>query len=352
MPEDPTAEQDIAAATAVKDAPEGANPLNRVETHWSEDEREQLAKLHGGVSIHEPGFIAMLATALDLGLDPLRGEIWLAEGRQWSAARNEWTVAYQPAVGRDGLLKHARSQKAFKAVRFNVVCANDTFEVEDDGWETKVLHRFASLGPAAAEQGHESEWRGEVVGAWAKLYYADDRPPLFYFAPAHEHVRTEEKIIDGGQKVESPIESWKYISAMIIKSAVSYVLRIGFGVTGIVPFDELRVDDPQFMGGEELSASGAQLDEDPNPLNAEFIDQLEAVPEALRKELKIALDQINELVPFSWSPAKVRMRLGSDCDEDKARAVLAEVEGEYKALRERKAEREDRQAAAAAPPKG
>lgn len=328
-------------------------PLAVAEAVYSPTERAAIAKFLN-VGAEDTALVPFLAIANQLDLSPIHGEIWLIKGRRKEGG--QYVDFYRPAVGRDGLLKHARTKHkdTFGGLRFGVVCANDTFEVEDDGWDTKVLHRMASLSAATAGE-HESRWRGKVLGAWAKLYFKDGRPPLYYFAAAHEHVKVEDKVVNGNPtKVFAG--AWTYISTMIVKSAVSYVLRIGFGVTGVVPFDELRVDDPQMAGGdtgvEEFGGSGgegtADLGEDPNPKNAEFIEFLEGVPEELRTELTIALEQVNELAPFSWTPAKVRMRLGSDCDEEKARQVLAEVEGEFKALRDREAEREAREAALAA----
>lgn len=313
-----------------------ANPLAKAEAQFSPEEREQIAKFLN-VSAADTALVPFLAIASQLELDPFRGEIWLIKGRRKDKESGQYVDFYRPAVGRDGLLKYARDQKTFKGIRFGVVCANDTFEVEDDGWETKVLHRMASLG-SSAEKGHESRWRGAVLGAWAKLYFRDDRPALFYYAPAHEHVRT--RIKDGEREFEG---AWSYTSTMIVKSAVSYVLRLGFGVTGVVPFDELRVDDPQ-MAGEapehEWGGNTGSLDEDPDVANAEYVKGLD-IEDDTKDTLIEALSNLNELAPFSWTPAKLRMRLGSDCDEPKAKAVLSEVEGEYKTLRDRQKEAED-----------
>jgi hypothetical protein len=325
----------------------GAHPLEAAEAHYSKKEREAIAQFLN-VSAEDTALVPFLAIAAQLDLSPIHGEIWLIKGRRKEG--DQWVDCYRPAVGRDGLLKHARRQKdRFLGVRFGVVCANDTFEVEDDGWEAKVLHRMASLQPGQ-EKGHESRWRGPVLGAWAKLFFRDGSPPLYYYAPAHEHVKTEDKVKDG-QPSKQFAGAWSYISTMIVKSAVSYVLRIGFGVTGVVPFDELRVDDPQMVGGAAgeaesfmSSAEPGDLDDDPMEGIEKIIMGLEGIGEKLAGELWEALRAINELSPFSWTPAKVRMRLGSDCDNEKARAVLSEIETEYKALRDKQAEREAREA--------
>lgn len=328
---------------------EGSGPLAQAEALYSQEERQAMAKFLN-IGATDSALVPFLAMAEQLDLSPFHGEIWLIKGRRKDAESGQYVDFYRPTVGRDGLLKHARTKHkdSYGGLRFGVVCANDTFEVEDDGYEIKVLHRMASLRPDLVGE-HESRWRGKILGAWAKLYFKDGQPPMYYFAPAHEHVKVEDKVVDGDKK-RILAGAWSYTSTMIIKSAVSYVLRIGFGVTGIVPFDELRVDDPQMTGapaGDDTFAAAqgdaGALDEDPNPKNAAFIAELD-LSEDLRGELTIALEQVNEIAPFSWTPAKVRMRLGSDCDEEKGRAVLAEVEGEYKALREREAERLKREA--------
>lgn len=345
MPEAPENLADEQPSTALT-APTAPNPLARAREVYDEEERQAIAKFLN-VGAEDTALVPFLAIAAQLGLSPIHGEIWLIKGRRKEGS--QYVDFYRPAIGRDGLLKHARANPRFKGIRFGVVCANDTFEVEDDGWETKVLHRMASLSPATAGD-HESRWRGKVLGAWAKLFFNDGSPPLYYFAPAHEHVKVEDKVKDG-ETIKQFAGAWSYTSTMIVKSAVSYVLRLGFGVTGVVPFDELRVDDPQMMGGaageaDTFDSEAPALDEDPNPKNAEFIGELE-LPDELRDSLTIALEQVNELAPFSWTPAKVRMRLGSDCDEAKGREVLAEVEAEFTALRKNQAEREAREAEAA-----
>lgn len=332
----PKKKPDESPSTAVAERDSAVNPLALAEEQFPKAEREAIAKFVN-VSADDPAFLPYLGLAAHLGLSPIMGEIWLIKGRRKEG--DNWVDFYRPAVGRDGLLKHAREQKAFKGVRYGVVCANDTFEVEDDGWEVKVLHRPASLQPGQAK-GHESRYRGAVIGAWAKLYYRDDRPPDYYFAPAHEHVQITTK--DGGRDFQG---AWSYTSAMIIKSAVSYVCRIGFGVSGIVPFDELRVDDPQMLGeqadgGGEWGGDSGSIGEDPAEANGEYINELD-VSDDLKETLTQALLALNELAPFSWTPAKLRMRLGSDADEKKTKEVLAEVEAEFTALRDREVEAEE-----------
>lgn len=324
------------------DRDEAVNPLALAEQNFPEAEREAIAKFIG-VGAKDPAFMPYLGIAAHLGLSPLTGEIWLIKGRR--EENGQWVDFYRPAVGRDGLLKYARRQPNFKGLRYGVVCANDTFEFEDDGWETKVLHRPASLNAANAERGKESRYRGAPIGAWAKLFFKDDRPPEFYFAPSHEHVRT--KVKDGEREM---VGAWGYTSAMLIKSAVSYVCRLAFGITGVVPFDELAMDDPQMSGAardeHQAGEAPANLGEDPAEANNAHVSELE-ISEDLKITLIQALDAVNDLAPFTWTPSKLKLKLGPSSTEEEAQAILAEVEAEFKVLRKRATEREEQEAAEA-----
>lgn len=318
-----------------------ANPLALVDEAYTKEEITAIASFVG-VAEDSPAMRPFLGVAAHLGLSPILGEIWLIEGSKWNKETREYEKFYRPSVGRDGFLKHAEERPAFKGLRSRAVCANDTFEVEDDGWETKVLHRMASLQPGQ-DKGHESRWRGPVVGAWAKLYFSDGRPPLFYFAPAHEHVRT--KVKDGKTEL---MGAWGYMSAMCEKAAQSYVLRLGFRITGVIPRDELREDDPGL--GASAPPAGAEapsLADDPMVEITEKVTALDDISDDLRSQLLEALRAINDLSPFSWPPSKVDLRLGARTEDD-VRKLLGEVEDEFTVLRERQAETDARLADEAA----
>jgi hypothetical protein len=331
MSDSPTSTPD---ADAIKRA--SANPLALVDTAFTPEQRAEISAFVGVPETHE-AFRPFLAAAAHLGLSPILGEIWLIPSTRWDEDSQSETPTLRPAVGRDGFLKYAEEQENYGGLRSNTVCANDTFEWEDDGRDVTVVHKAASLGPTNAKEGDESRYRGPVVGAWAKVFFNDGRPPMFYYAPAHEHVRTH--VVDG--KVE-PLGAWGYISAMSQKSAQSYVLRVGFRITGVVPIDELREGDvakPSSGDGE----GGVQVSIVDDPMVA--IEQMmrglewkESNPD-LYGQLYEALKAINELSPFSWSPSKFNLRLGNRTEEEAAK-VLAEVEDEFGKLRARKADEE------------
>lgn len=309
-----------------------ANPLALVDRAYTEQQQDEIAA-YVGVSKGHEAFRPFLAVAAHLGLSPILGEIWLIPSTRWDEETETEKPTLRPAVGRDGFLKYAEEQDSWGGLRSNTVCANDTFEWEDDGREVKVVHKAASLGPGAKE-GDESRYRGPVIGAWAKVFFTDGRPPMFYYAPAHEHVRT--KVVDG--KVE-PLGAWSYISAMSQKSAQSYVLRVGFRITGVVPIDELREDDVAKASAPEKGESPASIADDPMIAIEQMMRRLEWREENpdLYGQLYEALKAINELSPFSWSPSKFNLRLG-DRSAEQAAKVLAEVETEFEQLRAHAAE--------------
>jgi hypothetical protein len=116
--------------------------------------------------------------------------------------------------------------------------------------------------------------------------------------------------------------AWDYTSTMILKAAQSYVLRIAFGITGIVPVDELR--DPADLAREGLAAS---LTADPEEAGYEFPTE----------RLRAAVERANELEPMSWAPAKCEMVLGGRTD-----AELEEIAGKIEAENELRARRAER----------
>jgi hypothetical protein len=314
-----------------------ANPLAQLSEIFTDEQRDVIANFVG-VTADDPGFLPFLATAASLELSPLTGEIWLIKGRKYDKAKGDWVDFYKPAVGRDGYLKNARKDKRFKSVRSGTVCANDTFEVEDDGETVKMLHRFATL-PPDVDPLKASRYRGPVIGAWAKVFFKDGSEPFFHYTTLHEHAKT--KIKNGEVDWEG---SWSYTSEMIEKCALSYVLRIAFSITGAVPVDELVNGELTPKAGEESIAQGARLDASPHEDNDRIVTEL-AVSEDLKRGLREALFELNELVPFSWSPNKTGMYL-TGADETKANQTLEQIEKEIAGVRKREAVEAERQAKA------
>lgn len=297
------------------------NTLALAAETYDEDQRKQIAYHVGLPDEKHPALMPFLAVATDIGLSPLTGEIWLLKGRR--EINGEWQDFYRPAVGRDGYLKKAREHSNWKGIRSGVVCAADHFEMFDDGNEMYLQHKAASLSARPESEDDPSLYRGPVIGAWAKVFYKDEAPPFFFYAPMHEYAQTEEVVRDGASE---PVRVWKgtwaYQSAMILKAAQSYVCRIGFGINGAIPVDELvGGTPPESAGGVQRDE---RIDSSPDEANDEVIDALDKVDDETKAELKTALHEVNRLAPYSWARPKVHVLL-QGADQGTAEGVLANV---------------------------
>lgn len=274
-----------------------------------------------GIDAEEPALPAYLAICASYGLDPVMGHVWLIPQRAKVKARDgdatEWRDVLRPAVGRDGLLAIARRDPSFLGLRSETVHERDAFEVEYGGGldDPAVLHRFASKPTQFLDDEDPDRYRGKILGAWAKVRVAN-RDSVFYFASLREHSRTREDRKTGKQVWDG---AWGYTSAMIRKAAQSYVLRIAFGITGVVPVDELAAG---LSGSEEegIVREGAE----PEDLDLSFVaddDLREALANALRGA---------ELTGDPWSTSRVTMTL-SHLGADQLREAIERIERESEA---------------------
>lgn len=324
-----------------------------VERVFTEERRKQVA-LFLNVKDTDPVLIPYLVTCVTYGLSPIMGEIWLIPQRMKvkDGDAESWQDRYRPAVGRDGFLSIARRDRRYRGVKGAVVCERDTFEVEYDGSpnEPRVVHRFASKPTAFEGDESPDKYRGRIIGAWAKCI-VDGQDPQFYFASLREHGRLEQEWEWGSNSGEKRLVwldaegratfdrnvtgkpkmvwagAWDYVSAMILKAAQSYVLRIGFGITGLAPADEMVVQRDALPdgGGVALVGSAAAAAFDWGRLEA---------PEELRERLSAAVGAANEVAPLSWTPAKIEMvLLGRPVAELEERAVAIEREVELHSAR-------------------
>jgi hypothetical protein len=300
------------------------------------DEQADIARV-AGVTVEHPSFRHFLGMARHYGLNPLLGDIWLIETDVFDRGSGTWVTDLRPAVGRDGFLKVAsRDDNVITPPRSNVVYSKDEFSFEDDGTDVKITHKttLARMDEATHEKGEMA--RGSVVGAWAKLFYRDGRPPFFYYAPIEEHGKRGSSAQDGEEPVEDWLGAWSYTSAMIAKCAQSYVLRIGAKITGVVPADEIR------GGAKALTIAGSKGSWSDHPsamvrqqatqgvTNELIVSELD-VPDDLRATLAEALRRINTLSPFSWATAKVAI-VTDGADEAKVRALIEEINVEIAKL--------------------
>lgn len=290
----------------------------------------------------DPALLPYLATCASYGLDPVMGQIWLIpqKVKVRDGDATETVERYRPAVGRDGFLAIAHREPRYRGLKGQVVCEFDTFEVEYDGsdHEPKILHRFASK-PTTFEEGVDpSRWRGRVLGSWAKCE-VHGQPDTFFFAPIREYVQMREVWegprnqrrpvlnADGSRKMEIT-GAWRYLSSMSLKAAQSYVLRIGLGISGLVPADEL-------VGGV-IDSTAQEVKGDLLPGSTEGFDFTVLTSDGgLAHALSELVGRVNELAPLSWPPAKVEMVMGGMGDAE-LRKMVERLEHEVDLLERRK----------------
>lgn len=300
--------------------------------NFSTEEQAEIARV-AGVTVEHPSFRHFLGMARFYGLSPLLGEIWLLETDVFDRGSGQWTTQLRPAVGRDGFLKVvSRDSNIITPARGNVVCANDHFAFNDDGYEVKIEHSATISSGEAEGEGidrakAEAEARGPVLGAWAKLYFRDNRPPFFFYAPLSEYGKRGLVGQDGAEPAEDLLRAWVYTSAMNLKCAQSYVYRVGGGITGLVPADEIR------GGAGTLAEASTVRSEGKVITDVEQIVNGLGVKKDTREKLLAALSRVNELSPFSWSTAKVSVMLEGS-DQATAERVLAQVQDEIAKLEE------------------
>jgi hypothetical protein len=109
---------------------------------------------------------------------------------------------------------------------------------------------------------------------------------------------------------------------MILKSVVSYVLRISSGISGIVPVDEVKEGEPE------------------REVVTEEWDPAEALPggldETLVTRFRVAIEDAYRVDPSLWGRAKVQM-YGPSIETDEALEALVErIEKETAEERERR----------------
>jgi hypothetical protein len=219
----------------------------------------------------------------ELGLNPLTGEIWLANMAGKDGGGGKLAIM----VGRDGYLTVARRQDDFVDCNGMAVYSNDHFRPVyrgiEKGWD--VEH----------EPAHPRD-RGEPLGAWA-LLARRGAPARYFFAPLAQFKRS------GG--------AWKYEDGMIVKCAMSYVLRTTYGVSGPVPYDEVSVG---------FNAAGS-VDGSASEERAEARSPMEMLPDELRELVARA----SSLDPKSWRVNEVLARIDPD-DATTVRRVRLELE--------------------------
>ncbi|MGH2900905.1 MAG: hypothetical protein ACRDMZ_19675, partial [Solirubrobacteraceae bacterium] len=169
---------------------------------------------------------------------------------------------------------------------------------------------------------------------WAWNDAVRKRRPLFH-APGggvtfDEMTKVGERLTQN-RPVQEWEGAWDYTSTMILKSAQSYVCRIGLGVTGFVPVDELRAPDEWAA----TPAAGATVVEE---ATAEFDFDALAGDDDLHERLRRAIDTANEQEAFAWGPAKCEMVL-THRSADELAGIVEQIEQENDLREQRIAKR-------------
>lgn len=264
-----------------------------------------------GMALDDPALTAVLAVQRSTGLSVFNGELFAIEEKVPSrdaagVVEEKWVR--RPAAGRDGFLAVAERSGVFGGIVGDVVCANDTFEVDwSDSIERGapfVRHRHAAMvgGGTASEM---RAFRGPIIGAWAKGWREDRLQPFFYFAPLKQHGRVF-GAPDSGELTW--LGAWEYTNAMILKCAMSYVLRILFVITGVLPADEVK-NDPTLSREFDIGAAAERVK------RAVDVSQVLDIPDAIpvgtptevRARLLAALDLATKADPALWPAAKCQM---------------------------------------------
>jgi hypothetical protein len=147
-------------------------------------------------------------------LDPILKEIFYSSNLQ--------TIM----TSRDGYLKIAHRDKAFRGIQSMAVCENDDFDF--DAVNCKLSHKFGKGD------------RGKVIGAWA-IVKKEGFDPVLAYAPYDEHVQQGSK-------------AWKYKSAMCCKCAESFALKRQFCITGLVTHEEFGIENVEVIDAEFVEA--------------------------------------------------------------------------------------------------
>jgi hypothetical protein len=185
----------MASDLIVRPEEQAVRGMELAERMFTPARRRAVAKFLN-VESSDPALPAYLAVCASYGLSPVMGQVWLIPVRMKvrDGDVESWQDRYRVAVGRDGLLAVARRDMRWRGMRYGVVCAADSFEVEDGIGPDypKVLHRFAMKPTTFDTPAAATKYRGPVIGAWAYVRPLESEPE-WYFANLREHGRTKEE---------------------------------------------------------------------------------------------------------------------------------------------------------------
>lgn len=171
---------------------------------WTPQQVEAI-KRTVAIQATDEELIMFLYLAKKTGLDPFANEIWFIQVN----GKN------RILTGRDGYLKIANNHPAFRGMESDAVYSNDVFTRRTSGQDNNVIEHSYSLKD-----------RGELLGAYAKVWRSDRDIPSFFVAPINNY--------DKGKG------AWlQYPHAMIIKVAEAMALKRAFAISGLCTQEEL-----------------------------------------------------------------------------------------------------------------
>jgi phage recombination protein Bet len=277
------------AETEVK--PEGKALVRTMTTPLTHPARfafdnEQLALMKRTVArgADDNAFLMFLELVGRYKLDPFAKQVYLAK----MPGKDGEPPTYTTMIARDGLLAIANRNDDFGGMEGDVLYGTDTISRTKEGF----VHLYPEI--TAAER-----LKGDIVGAWARVFRGD-RVPTFFLAKFASYKR--------GNK------TWNsYPDAMILKVAESMALRKAYSITGLIPEDEVGAHyDERYGGIVEQDQGGVDQEPDWGP------------DEELARTLRSAFEEANRLRPGSFLPQKVRLKLAG-ADQAQRTAVLQEV---------------------------
>jgi hypothetical protein len=139
-------------AMAVVRAAAGLSP-----DRWPDERIDAVKRMYAPIAKNVHEVAAFLATADRYDLDPVLGEVWLAE------IKGKLRVM----TGRDAMLKAARRDAGFTGIVSGVVYKNDEFRVIREGEAVTVRHLINGMLD-----------RGEIAGAFCVAYHRDRAPVI------------------------------------------------------------------------------------------------------------------------------------------------------------------------------
>lgn len=170
-------------------------------TKWTP---QQLQALQNSVRATNEEFTRFLYLAEQTGLDPFANEIWIIDTKN----------GRKILTSRDGYLKIANRNPAFLGMTSDAIYSNDCFKRITSNERDDVIHEY------------EIKNRGQLLGAYARVWRSDRKVPAFFLAPLSEYNKKK--------------NAWlEYPHAMIVKVAESMALKRAFAISGLCTQEEL-----------------------------------------------------------------------------------------------------------------